>query len=106
VFVSALLQFQKEYRKNPSRLLTWVAAGVRNMETDLPVGELVDLAFSAIGIGFKDVRNVVLPGGTGTVGGRSVVQLSMGTARAIFADAKADAALRPGNVPRSPTGTG
>jgi len=106
VFVSALLQFQKEYRRNPSRLLTWIAAGVRNMETDLPVGELVDLAFAASGIRFRDVRNVVLPGGTGSVGGRSVVLLSMGAARAIFADAKADAALRPGNVPRSPTGAG
>jgi polyisoprenyl-teichoic acid--peptidoglycan teichoic acid transferase len=106
VFLSALVQFQKEYRQNPGRLLTWIAAGVRNMETDLPVGELVDLAFAATGIRFKNVRNVVLPGGTGTVGGRSVVVLSMGTARAIFADAKADGALRPGNIPRSPTGTG
>jgi polyisoprenyl-teichoic acid--peptidoglycan teichoic acid transferase len=106
VFLSALVQFQKEYRQNPGRLLTWIAAGVRNMDTDLPVGELVDLAFAATGIRFKDARNVVLPGGTGTVGGRSVVVLSMSTARAIFADAKADGALRPGNIPRSPTGTG
>ena len=106
VFLSALVQFQKEYRQNPGRLLTWIAAGVRNMDTDLPVGELVDLAFAATGIRFKDARNVVLPGGTGTVGGRSVVVLSMWTARAIFADAKADGALRPGNIPRSPTGTG
>jgi hypothetical protein len=52
------------------------------------------------------VRNVVLPGGTGNVGGLSVVQLSMGTARAIFADAKADGALRRGNIPPSPTGVG
>jgi hypothetical protein len=100
------VQFQKEYRRNPGRLLTWIAAGVRNMETDLPVGELVDLAFAATRIRFGDVRNVVLPGGTGTIGGRSVVILSMGTARAIFADAKVDGALRPANVPRSPTGAG
>ena len=52
------------------------------------------------------MQNVVLPGGTGTIGGRSVVVLSMGTARAIFADAMADGALRPANVPRSPTGAG
>ncbi|MET1012087.1 MAG: LCP family protein [Actinomycetota bacterium] len=104
VLLSALVQFQKEFRKNPGRLVAWVAAGVRNMDTDLPVDELVDLAFAASGIRFGTVRNVVLPGGTGTVGGRSVVMLSMGTARAIFADAKADGALRPANVPRSPTG--
>ncbi|HZB79394.1 MAG TPA: LCP family protein, partial [Actinomycetota bacterium] len=28
VFVSALVQFGAEYRRNPSRLLTWIAAGV------------------------------------------------------------------------------
>jgi len=106
VFVSALVQFKREFRENPGRLITWIAAGVRNMETDIPVAELVDLAFAASGIRFGDVRNVVLPGGTGTIGGSSVVVLSMGTARAIFADAKVDGALRPGNIPRSPTGVG
>jgi hypothetical protein len=91
---------------NPSRLLTWIAAGVRNTESNLPVDELVDLAFAADRIRFANVKNVVLPGGTGNVGGLSVVQLSMGTARAIFADAKADGALRRGNIPPSPTGVG
>jgi anionic cell wall polymer biosynthesis LytR-Cps2A-Psr (LCP) family protein len=106
VIVATLVQFKKEFRKNPSRLLTWIAAGVRNTESNLPVDELVDLAFTASRIPFADVQNVVLPGGTGNVGGLSVVQLSMGTARAIFADAKADGALRRGNVPPSPTGVG
>ena len=68
VFVSALVQFQREFRQNPGRLLAWIAAGVRNMDTDLPVDELVDLAFAASGIRFANVRNVVLPGGTGNVG--------------------------------------
>jgi LCP family protein required for cell wall assembly len=103
--VSALIQFKEEYRRNPSRLLTWVAAGTRNMATDLPVDQLVELAFTATHICLRNVPNVVLPGGTGSIGGRSVVTLSMGTARAIFADAIVDGALRPGNVPRSPTGT-
>jgi LCP family protein required for cell wall assembly len=104
VFVSALIQFRNEYRRNPSRLLTWIAAGVRNMETELSVGELVGLAFTASHVRLKHLRNVVLPGGTGSIGGLSVVMLSMSAARAIFADAKVDGALRPGNVPRSPTG--
>ena len=105
VFESALVQFREEYRRNPSRLLTWIAAGVRNMETELSVDELVGLAFTASHVRAKHVRNVVLPGGTGSIGGLSVVMLSMSAARAIFADAKVDGALRPGNVPRSPTGT-
>lgn len=104
VFVSALVQFRKEYRRNPSRLLMWVAAGVRNMDTELSVDELVGLAFTALHVRMKHVRNVVLPGGTGSIGGLSVVTLSMSAARSIFADAKVDGALRPGNVPRSPTG--
>jgi len=106
VFVSALTQFRKEYRRNPSRLLAWIAAGARNMDTDLPLDEVIDLAFTASGIRPGDVRNVVLPGGTGSIGGLSVVTLSMGTARAIFRDAKEDGALRRANIPRSPTGTG
>jgi len=69
------------------------------------VAELVRLAFGASRIRLRSVLNLVLPGGTGSIGGRSVVTLSMGTARAIFADAKIDGALRPANVPRSPTGT-
>jgi polyisoprenyl-teichoic acid--peptidoglycan teichoic acid transferase len=104
VFLAALAQFQEEYRRDPGRLLDWVAAGTRNMATDLPISELVDLAFGVTSIRLKDVRNVVLPGGTGTIGGSSVVTLSMSTARRIFADAKVDGALRRGNVPRSPTG--
>jgi LCP family protein required for cell wall assembly len=105
VFVSALIQFRNEYRRNPSRLLSWIAAGVRDMETELSVDELVGLAFTASHVRLKHVRNVVLPGGTGSIGGLSVVMLSMSAAKAIFADAKVDGALRPGNVPRSPTGT-
>ena len=104
VFVSALVQFRTEYRRNPSRLLRWVAAAVRNMATELSVDELVGLAFTATHVEMKRVRNVVLPGGTGSIGGLSVVTLSMSAARSIFADARVDGALRPGNVPRSPTG--
>lgn len=106
VFESALGQFRKEYTRNPSRLLTWIAAGVRNMDTELTVDEFVRLAFTASHLRPDHVRNVVLPGGTGSIGGLSVVTLSMSAARAIFSDAKTDGALRPGNVPRSPTGTG
>ena len=106
VFLAALAQFQKEYRDDPGALLRWIGAGTRNMATDLPVTELIDLAFDVTGVKLKDVRNVVLPGGTASIGGASVVTLSTGAARAIFSDAKVDGALRRGNVPRSPTGFG
>lgn len=106
VFLAALAQFQREYREDPSRLLTWIAAGSMNMSTNLPISELIDLAWDVTGVRMKRVRNVVLPGGTATISGTSVVTLSIGTARRIFGDAKADGALRPANVPRSPTGHG
>jgi LCP family protein required for cell wall assembly len=105
VFLAALEQFRTEFRRNPGRLLTWLGAGARSIETDLSVDELVDLAFAALSVR-GPVRNVVLPGGTGSAGGASVVFLSMSRARAIFADAERDGSLRRGNVPRSPTGTG
>ena len=104
VFLAALAQFQDEFRRNPSRLLTWIAAGTRNMDTDLPMSELIDLAFGVTSVRLRDVRNIVFPGGTGSVGGSSVVFLSMSSARRIVADARVDGALRHGNVPRSPTG--
>ena len=95
-------QFRKEYRKDPSRLLTWIAAGVRNLDTDLPMGELVDLAFTASRIGPNDVRNVVLPGGTGIdrrAVGRDAVD---GNGPGDLPDAKVDGALRPGQRPAEP----
>jgi LCP family protein required for cell wall assembly len=104
VLLAALAQFQEEFRDDPSRLLVWLGAGTRNMDTNLPVGELVDLAFDVTSMRLGRVRNIVFPGGTGNVGGSSVVFLSMSTARRIVADARADGALRRGNVPRSPTG--
>jgi LCP family protein required for cell wall assembly len=93
VFLAALAKFQRQYRADPGRIVTWIAAGARNMKTDLSVQELVGLAFDVAGVRLRDVRNVVLPGGTGSAGGRSVVFVSMSAARRLFADAKADGAL-------------
>jgi anionic cell wall polymer biosynthesis LytR-Cps2A-Psr (LCP) family protein len=104
VILAALTQFRDEYHDDPSRLLTWIGAGTRNLATDVPVPELVDLAFTAARIRPTAVRNVVLPGRTGSVGGSSVVFLSMSTARRLFDDAAIDGKLTRRNVPRSPTG--
>jgi polyisoprenyl-teichoic acid--peptidoglycan teichoic acid transferase len=104
VFLGALAQFQREFREDPSSLLVWIGAGMRNMDTDLPMGEVIDLALGVTSVKPPHVRNIVFPGGTGSVGGSSVVFLSMSSARHIVADARVDGALRHGNVPRSPTG--
>ena len=104
VFLAALEEFREDLREDPSRLLRWIAAGTRNMDTDLDVGELIDLAFVAASVRPAHVRNIVLPGGTGSVVSSSVVFLHTSTARRIFDDAAGDGKLRPRNVPRSPTG--
>jgi len=104
VFLAALNDFQHDFREDPAKLLTWIGAGTRNLATDLPIGELIDLGLGVTSVKLAHVRNVVFPGGTGSVGGSSVVFLSMSAARRIVADARADGALRPANVPRSPTG--
>jgi polyisoprenyl-teichoic acid--peptidoglycan teichoic acid transferase len=104
VLESALAQFKKEYLRDPSRLLTWVAIGARNMDTDLSIDELVELAFTASRVRPQRVRNLVLPGSTGSAGGLSIVRLSMGWSRAIFRDAVRDGALKRANIPPSPTG--
>jgi polyisoprenyl-teichoic acid--peptidoglycan teichoic acid transferase len=103
VILAALAQFQKEYRADPSRMFTWIAGGMRNLETDIPIDEVLDLGFTVAKIPAGPVRNVVLPGSVGSAGGLSVVYVDSGRARAIFADAQADGALKKANVPPSPT---
>ena len=103
LFLASLAQFQKEYRKDPSRLFTWLGAGMSNIMTEMPLSEILPLAFTASKIPVKNVQNVVLPGGTGMVGSLSVVFLDNAKKAAIFADVKKDAILLKKNVPPSPT---
>ena len=103
LFLASLANFQKEFRKDPSRLFVWLGAGMRNIETTMPLDEIMPLAFTASKVPVKNVQNVVLPGGTGMVGSLSVVTLDLPRAKAIFADASKDAVLLKKNVPPSPT---
>jgi LCP family protein required for cell wall assembly len=104
VLEGALIQFKREYRRDPSRLLTWVAIGARHMDTDIPIAELVELAFTASRVRPEHVRNLVIPGSIGAAGSLSIVRPWIGWTRAIFRDAMRDGALKHGNVPPSPTG--
>ncbi len=106
VILAALTQFQKEYRKDPSRLFTWLGGGLRNISTDVPISEMLQLAFTARGLAPARVLNVVLPGSAAMAGGLSVVYVDMARARAIFADAQPDGTLKKANIPPSPTANG
>jgi LCP family protein required for cell wall assembly len=103
LILASLAQFKKQFQADQARLFTWLGAGMRNIETQLPLSEVMALAFTASKVPVTRVQNVVLPGGTGTVGGTSVVMLDMARARAIVADAKKDGVLFKKNMPPSPT---
>jgi LCP family protein required for cell wall assembly len=94
LFVAALQQFQEEFQERPSRLLTWLGAGLRNMETDVPMDELLALAFTATRIPPSRMRNLVVPGGIGQAGAASIVIISS-AAQAIYADMRDDGIVGP-----------
>jgi LCP family protein required for cell wall assembly len=101
LIVAALTQFRREFRKDPSRLFNWIGAGLRNVDAEAPVDEVLALAFTCTAITPKRVVNLVVPGGIGTVGSTSVVNLSS-KAGAIFADLKKDGIVSKRNIPPSP----
>ena len=101
LLIAALAQFRKEFNKDPSRLLTWVAGGFRNVQTEAPLDEVLALAFTCTLVNPKQVENVVAPGSTGTAGGISIVNLSS-QAQTIFDDMKRDGLVSKRNIPPSP----
>ena len=92
LFLAALAQFHKEFEADPSTMLRWVAAGLRNVTTDLSVDELTRLAFTAAEIPASNVKNVVVPGSAGSSGGASVVYIS-GSASSIYTDMRRDGVI-------------
>lgn len=103
LLLALLAKFQKEYRADPSRLLSWIASGLTNSFAGISVKEAMQLAFTATAIPMKNVQNVVLPGSAHSVGSLSVVSLDDTWKARIFADLKPDGILSPANVPPSPT---
>lgn len=101
LMLASLTQFRRQFAKDPSRLLTYVASGLRNVSTSVPLDEVLSLAFTASGINPKHVTNVVLPGTIGTYGSQSIVQLTS-QAKAMLADVKKDGILSKHNIPQSP----
>ena len=102
LMVAAIAQFRKEFSKDPSRLLTWIGAGLRNAQTDVPIDELMTLAFTATTINPKRVVNVVLPGSIGMSGTTSIVSLNQTVLDAVSGDLENDGLLKKANIPPSP----
>jgi LCP family protein required for cell wall assembly len=102
LMIAALAQFKKEYSKNPARMLAWIGAGFRNARTDVPLDELITLAFLGASVAHKGTPNVVLPGSVGTVGNMSVVHLDQTMLQTITSDLQDDGLISRRNIPPSP----
>jgi polyisoprenyl-teichoic acid--peptidoglycan teichoic acid transferase len=102
LMVSAITQLKKEFHKDPSRMLAWVAAFVRHGQSTAGLDELVDLVFTGLTVNQNKVVNVVFPGGSSMIGGLSVVSLNQETLTTISRDLRADGLLRRANIPPSP----
>jgi polyisoprenyl-teichoic acid--peptidoglycan teichoic acid transferase len=93
LLIAFLAELREDLRSGDLGMLPWLLAGARYTETDLDLGQMVDLLLSVSAIAPGDVRNRVVPGRTATIGGRSVVLLAPG-ARDMFRDLAGDAVLR------------
>jgi LCP family protein required for cell wall assembly len=90
LLIAALGEFRRDFRKDPSVVLQWMGAGLRNVDTKgLSLEELLKLAFTAQQVDPSKVKNVVVPGHAGTSGGSSVVFISS-SAKGIYANMKKD----------------
>ena len=103
LLLALLTQFQKEYRADPSRLFTWISAGLTNSFSGMSLNEIMQLAFTVTAIPLKNVQNVVLPGNAHLQGGLSIVTLDDTWKARIFNDVKPDGMLTKANTPASPT---
>jgi LCP family protein required for cell wall assembly len=97
IMLAAFSQFRAEFRKDPAALFQWIAAGMRNVSTDLPLDELLTLAFTSREIRPARLTNLVAVGSIGTAGGASIVNLP--SPHPVFQDIAADGFILPGDIP-------
>jgi polyisoprenyl-teichoic acid--peptidoglycan teichoic acid transferase len=98
LMLAALMQFRKEFERDPAALFRWTGAGLRNVETDVPLDELFTLAFTASEINLKKVTNAVTVGTIGTgPGGISIVNLP--SPNPIFQDIAKDGYIVSKDIP-------
>lgn len=89
LMVAALKKFHKEFDENPGILIRWIQVALRDIQLDIPLSELFELAATATQIDPDNVTNLVVPGGSADVGGASVVMISS-SAEQIYADMRDD----------------
>jgi LCP family protein required for cell wall assembly len=93
LMLDALDKLHKVFRQDPVQLFRWMAVGWHNVQTNLPIPTIYHLALTASQVPAGNVTNLVVPATTGMEGAASVVFISA-SAKAIYADMKADGYVR------------
>ena len=97
ILLAAFSQFRAEIREDPAALFQWIAVGMRHVSTDLPLNELLTLAFASWEIRPARLTNLVAVGGIGSAGGASIVDLP--SPHPVFEDIAADGFILPKDIP-------
>jgi len=102
IMIAALTQYQDEFADDPSRMFDWIGVGMRAVETDLSLDELMRFGFAATSFNPKRVQNIVVPGSIGFEGEQSVVFIT-GAAQPIYKDLAKNGFVEKKHLPPSPT---
>jgi len=102
VLLSALTQFRNEYAKDPTRLYDWLGAGLRTVQTTVPIDELIKLAGLAQSIPASRVTNLVAMGTSAMNGTQSIVNLSPDN-QALWQDMAKDGFILKNAIPKNAT---
>lgn len=102
LLISALAQFRTEYAKDAGRAFDWMGAGLRNVQTDVSIDELLLLANLSLQVKPTNITNVVAAGSTGTEGSISVVNLSASN-QALWQDMATDGYILKKAIPADQT---
>lgn len=98
LMLAALDTFQRSFRKDASALFRWIGAGLRNVDTDLSIDELLTLGFTAASVKPKKLTNLVAIGTNSNQGGVSFVALSPEN-QSLWKDLAADGYITKKDVP-------
>ena len=85
ILLALLEQFQRSFRQDPSVILNWLGAAMRNVDTDLSWDQVMALAYLAVRVEPAQVTNLVVPGKIRMEQGQSAVLVDP-SAEAIFED--------------------
>ncbi len=93
VVLKAGLHRARELADAPGRFERMMLAAINRMDTNLSPMEMYRLGRAMLTVKPNQVRNCVIPGGTGSAGGASVVFLNRGALARVMRDARRDATL-------------